>query len=343
MLKKSWFRFGLVFIVSIVLLYLFFRSVEWKEVLGYLLDIKIKYLILLFILAPFHLVTRAVRWDYLLMHEKKGVKFFNRFAGNAVGFTVTLVFPGRLGELVKPLYLAKKEDIRKGFAIGTVVVERIFDIITMCFLLGLFLLSKPLYSSYFNANEEAYSNLYFWGTIGSIIGLALFVLILVIYFFKEKTLSVTAFFLKPFPHKISTKVLKLTEEFIEGLKFFHSLGNLLTYIVLSFVVWLGIVLYYWVFFFAYDISLPFFFILPYVFLILIGASIPTPGMVGGFDYFSKLGLTTLYGINANQAVGMTIVVHSIQVAVTCIIGYVILWKEGLSIFQVKKMGEEAES
>jgi uncharacterized membrane protein YbhN (UPF0104 family) len=63
-------------------------------------------------------------------------------------------------------------------------------------------------------------------------------------------------------------------------------------------------------------------------------------MVGGFHYFSKLGLTTLYGIDPNLAVGATIVVHAVQVVMTALIGYAILWKEGMSLFQVKKLGEE---
>ena len=36
---------------------------------------------------------------------------------------------------------------------------------------------------------------------------------------------------------------------------------------------------------------------------------------------------------------MTVVMHVVQIVVTCLIGYVILWKEGLSLFQLKKMGE----
>jgi uncharacterized membrane protein YbhN (UPF0104 family) len=75
---------------------------------------------------------------------------------------------------------------------------------------------------------------------------------------------------------------------------------------------------------------------------MIGASIPTPGMAGGFDYFSKIGLTSLLHVNADLAVGMTLVIHAIQVLVTCVVGYVILCREGLSLFQIKKMGESEE-
>jgi hypothetical protein len=55
-----------------------------------------------------------------------------------------------------------------------------------------------------------------------------------------------------------------------------------------------------------------------------------------------VGMTSFLGIAKSQAVGMTIVIHAIQLAVTCLIGYAILWKEGISLFQIKKMGEDAE-
>lgn len=339
-ITKNIVQMGIVFLLTLVFLYFFFRSVEWKEVFNYLTDVNLIFFILIIFLVPLHLVTRAIRWNYLLKYEKRGVSFYNRFAGNTIGFTVTWIFPGRLGELVKPLYLAQKERMSKGFVIGTIVVERIFDIFTMCFLLGLFLVSKPLYASYFHADKNAYSNLYLWGIVGVAFASFMLIVILSLYFFKEKTLSVISFFLKPFSKRISQKILELFHEFIQGLKFFHSLGNLLTYILLSFVVWLGIIFYYWIFLFAYNIYVPFFFLFPYVFLTMVGASIPTPGMLGGFHYFSKLGLTSLLHIDPNQAVGMTIVVHAIQVVVTCLLGYAILWKEGISLFQLKKLGED---
>jgi len=36
---------------------------------------------------------------------------------------------------------------------------------------------------------------------------------------------------------------------------------------------------------------------------------------------------------------MTLVVHALQIAVTCAVGYGILAREGLTLFQLKRMGE----
>ena len=233
--------------------------------------------------------------------------------------------------------------MKKGFVIGTVVVERVFDLFTMCTLLGLFLITRPFYSSFFQAKEEVYSNLQFWGTVAVAVAIVIFLFILAFIFFREKTLAIFTFFLKPLPQKLSQKIIEFFAEFVKGLKFFHSAGNLLMYILLSFGVWLSIIFYYWIFLFAYNISEPYFFLIPYTFLVMIGASIPTPGMAGGFHVFSREGLVSLFNINLNQAVAMTFVIHAIQLVMTCLIGYVILWKEGISLLHIKKLGEDIES
>lgn len=343
-MKKNRVRALVLFALTFVFLFFFFRSVQWSEVLGYLDDIDFKLFVVLLLLVPFNFVFRAIRWNCLLKHEKKGVSFFNRFASNAVGFAVTFLFPGRLGEIVKPLYVAQKEGLKKGFVIGTVVVERMFDLFNMCFLLGIFFLSKPLYTSIFNIeiDQEAYSNLALWGIIGIAIAIAMLLISLALYFYKEKTLKVIVFFLKPLSRKWRDAVMGLIDEFIEGLKFFHSVGNVFIYIFWSLVVWINITFYYWIWLVAFDVKVPFFYVFPFVFLTMVGASIPTPGMAGGFDWFSKYGLTTLYGIEANLAVGMTLMVHAIQLAVTYVVGYGILWKEGISLLQIKKLGEKKE-
>ncbi len=338
-INKRIIRLAIFFLISLIFLYFFFRSVDWGEVAKYLTTVNPMIFALAVLLTPLHLFTRGARWRFLLLPEKAKISLWNLFASNAVGFTVTFLFPGRLGEVVKPLYLAQKEGMKKGFVLGTVVVERMFDIFTMCFLLGLFLMAQPLYVALFKVEEAVSANLRLLGTIGLAFATVLLVASLLLYFFKEPSLRFIAFLFRPLPEKLRLSVLNLAEEFIIGLKFFHSLGAVLAYIIFSFIVWLLIIFYYWVFFQAYKVNIPFFFLFPYVFLTMVGASIPTPGMVGGFHYFSKLALTSLYGLDPNLAVGMTLVTHALQLVVTCIIGYVILWRESLSLIKISQLRE----
>lgn len=325
--------------LTAVFFYFFARSVEWSKVPGYIADVDLPLFLLLIPAAAVHFFTRAARWRYLLLGEKKDVRYRSMLAANIVGFTVSSVFPGRIGELVKPLYLARKEGLRPGFAVGTIVVERMFDTFTMCLFLGLFLLARPLFSRSHPIDPAAYDRLTYWGMLGVVLASGLLALMLFLYFFRGRALRVIERLLKPLPARFRDRVLGLLGEFIDGLKFFRSPGVLAAYTLLSFTVWVGIILFYWLLFFAYHIHLPFYFVVPYVFLVAVGASIPTPGMVGGFHYFSKVGMTSLLLVGPDLAAGMTLVVHAVQIGVTCALGYAILSAEGLTLFQLRKMGE----
>jgi hypothetical protein len=50
-------------------------------------------------------------------------------------------------------------------------------------------------------------------------------------------------------------------------------------------------------------------------------------------------MVLLYHLSAGRAVGLTVVFHALQIAVTCVLGYAILAREGLSLLQLKRMGE----
>jgi uncharacterized protein (TIRG00374 family) len=332
-------KIAVVVVLTAVLLYFFGRTVNWKDVPAQISDVSVPLFLLVIPLFAFNFVTRAARWHVLVAREKIDVRFRNLVTANIVGFTVTFIFPGRLGELVKPLYLARKEDLRPGFAVGTVVVERLFDITTLCSLLGLFLISRPLFAASWPIGEEAGRRLSVLGIIGILIAAAVLAVILILYFFRDRAFAVVGFLLKPLPERPRAAVLGLLGEFIDGLRFFRTWSQLALYAFLSLVVWLAMTLFYWVFFAAYHVHLPYFLVIPYVFLTAVGASIPTPGMVGGFHYFSKLGMVLLFGLAAGRAAGMTLVFHAVQIAVTCALGYAILAREGLTLLQLKRMGE----
>ncbi|MCI4444688.1 MAG: flippase-like domain-containing protein [Candidatus Aminicenantes bacterium] len=338
MAKKN-LNYLIIALITAVFLWFFLKSVNWADTWRYLKQVNLLLITLTLLLVPLHLITRSIRWKFLLQPLKRDLKLKNAIEANTLGFTVTLIFPGRVGELVRPVYLAGKEKLSAGYLIGTIVVERIFDMLAMCFLLGAFLFIRPFYGHYLVAKPEAYFHLYFWGKVGLAFSGVLLAIILVIYFLKNRAVKVVCFLFRPFPQKIRIRVEAFSFEFIEGLRFFHSFFRLIVYFSLSLMVWIGICFFYWIFFLAYGLKIPLVLSIPYVFLTMVGASIPTPGMAGGFDYFSKLGFTTIYGLDPNLAVGMTIVIHSVQILVTCGLGYAILWKNGLSLFQIRKLGE----
>ncbi|HSA96975.1 MAG TPA: lysylphosphatidylglycerol synthase transmembrane domain-containing protein, partial [Acidobacteriota bacterium] len=221
-MKKHALKIAVLALLTLVLLYFFGRSVEWREVPARIADVNVPLFLLVVLLVPSYFVTRAVRWHVLIAREKLDVRFRNLVAANIVGFTVSALVPGRIGEIVRPIYLARKEGLRTGFTISTIVIERIFDLTTQCFLLGAFLLSRPLFSRSWPVGAEAGRRLTFWGTVGVILAAVFIGVSVVLYVFRERAIRVVAVLLKPLPERARAIVLRGLRSFIEGLKIFRT-------------------------------------------------------------------------------------------------------------------------
>ena len=184
-MKKTWVKVILVLLITLFFLSLFFKSVNWHELIFYFKTFNRNILPVIIILIPFHYITRALKWRYLFVSRKKKIKFWNLFSAYVIGFTVTFLLPLRAGEVVRPVYLGQKERISRSFSFATVVVERIFDLLTVIFLFGFFLLLKPFYQEYFLERKSALSRLSYSSLIALGIGVALVLVIILLYYFHK--------------------------------------------------------------------------------------------------------------------------------------------------------------
>ena len=54
---------------------------------------------------------RSIRWSVLISPVKK-VSVLNLFSANMIGFMANNVLPARLGEVIRPVMIARKEKIK---------------------------------------------------------------------------------------------------------------------------------------------------------------------------------------------------------------------------------------
>jgi hypothetical protein len=85
---------------------------------------------------------RTWRWEFLLRPLGVSLTFRELLPMSSVGFMAVLVLPLRLGEFVRPYYLARARQVRMSAAVGTIAVERIIDGLCISLLFfGAYLLS----------------------------------------------------------------------------------------------------------------------------------------------------------------------------------------------------------
>lgn len=93
--------------------------------------------VLLMMLASHY--VRALRWKLMMKPLGYNPGIFNTWAAVMIGYLVNAGVP-RLGEVVKCTLLAKYENVRADKLVGTIVVERIFDVICLIFVFFIALL-----------------------------------------------------------------------------------------------------------------------------------------------------------------------------------------------------------
>ena len=226
-------------------------------------------------------IFRAVRWNLLL--EPMGYKISNSNSlwSLSFGYLMNLTIP-RSGEVARStaLYGVEKVPVDKSF--GTIILERVVDLVCMMIFLGLTLIFKfeAIKSFYDNSGFKPNPILIATVIVAGIIGLILF------FKFKEKFRSFT----------IISKIIDFIDGIFEGLKSIFNLKQKGKFILYTAGIWICY------FFASYLVC----FALPETsnftpadgcFILVVGTLgmiIPASGGIGAFNLAMKFGFTALF-------------------------------------------------
>jgi hypothetical protein len=89
------------------------------------------------------LIGRCVRWQ-LLFRPQHRVRLMSAVSSTLIGYMLNTVLPGRVGELARGALIARTDRVHPAKALGTIVVEKIMDVLTLLGLLVLLTLFVPL-------------------------------------------------------------------------------------------------------------------------------------------------------------------------------------------------------
>jgi glycosyltransferase 2 family protein len=320
------------------LLALFLRHTDFAQVGREIARARLDLVILAIATTALTYCFRAFRWQYLLTPVGR-VTFGAALKTTVIGFAATALLPARAGEFLRPYLLARKAGLSATATFATVIVERLLDTVTVLLLFAAFLLI-------FDPGVAAFKSATFAQVkVGGAITAGVCVVALVVLFFlagHPATLErVTLLITRLLPARLGGVAARLVRAFAEGLAIVRQPRRLLWSLVLSLPLWLSIASGIWLVTRAFHIDMPF----PGAFLIqallVVGVAVPTPGAVGGFHYFYRLGVTTFYGAATDRAVGAALVLHAVSFVPVAIAGLVLAAQEGLSLWRVGSLARPA--
>jgi uncharacterized protein (TIRG00374 family) len=288
-------------------------------------------------------VLRAIRWHYLVLPIKRA-RFSGLFEGIVVGFTVSNLLPGKLGEVVRPYILSVRDGFKVSALFATVVVDRIFDAAGVGLLLGVYLVTlDPRTAS--PRLKESLGALKASGVGAMAAVVVLLGFLWLLRWRTAPTLRLAAFLLKPLPARLRLRAVGMLEHFAHGLSILADVRGMALALAWSVVIWAEIALSHWLVIRAFDVALPLQASFLLIALMVIGVAIPTPGGMGGLQW------TCAWGIGlAASPLPDTAVVEAASMAVwgnsflpVTLVGLVYLWKEGLSLGRIEAIGEQVEA
>ena len=311
--------------LGIAALFMWFalKGMEFKKIAGYFAKANYFWV---FVAAVFGLLAywfRAVRWNLLL--EPMGYKISNSNALWTIsfGYLMNLTIP-RSGELARSTALYGVENVPVEKSFGTIILERVVDLICMMGFLGLTLIFKYdailSFYQYVTAEKsktiEPASNAKWFVIVGisALLGILFFAL-------RKK--------LQQFP--IYQKVINFAKGILHGLTSIFKLKQKGKFILLSLAIWVSYYLAAYLVCFALPETSNFT-IADGFFIIVVGTlgmMVPASGGIGAFHLALKFGIMALFlsmGKNPEEGgeVGLSyaFISHTMQLVIMIVMGII---------------------
>jgi len=321
--KTKPFQIGLNILLlgaGIFLLYLAFRNQNFAEIRKAIQNSNLWMLIPVLAASIVGLVFRALRWKILLKPLGYSPSFLNAFSSLMVGYAVNYAIP-RVGEISRCVALGKKEKAPATALFGTVMAERLTDLLMLGVILGLtFFVNYDSIQAFFADNifgpiAFVIKDKFFRNEKMAAITLGALALIgyLIYYFLKKSTNSSAS---------NATDIDKMVDETWTGLTAFAKINNWSLFVAYTLLIWAMNFLtsYLWLLSFTETASFPLAAGITIYTISTVARSVPIQGgAMGAYHYLVTAGLA-IFGVGAVVGNAYAILNHGSQMVLQLSLG-----------------------
>jgi len=330
-------RTAFVSLLALALVAWFLRHADIADVWAQVRQARMDLLILGFIFVMATYWARAVRWQYLLAPVGH-TEFRTVLRTTVIGFAALAILPARVGDVLRPYLLARREGLATTATMATVVMERVLDLIAVLTLLAIYVWGftgdSPLPDRLLNPVKVS-------ATLAAAVSVVLMAVMWVLATHPERIGKLAAAAARILPGRLSERVGHLTTTFSGGFAATRSPRALLLAMLWSFPLWLAIAAEAWAVTIAFGIDMPFAGTFLLQALLVIGVAVPTPGGVGSYHEAYRIGVTTFFGAPNDRAVAAAIVTHAISFVPVVLLGVIFMAQDGLSVSGLKDLAGAA--
>jgi uncharacterized protein (TIRG00374 family) len=322
-------------ILSVVFLGISFYKIEWKETLNVLRNIHWGYLLIAFLLMWAGFLWRTVRWRRLIDVGKtpdQCISFVECFVVMSIGYMANNILPARIGEVARAYLLSRKKYGTKSFALGTIVTERLADVLMLVLMISFTLLTIKL--------PPESRDIATGGAAIGFLGAAGLVFAII---FRQLVEKIVAALLKLFRfERFTDHIIEILDRFLKGVSCGGSFKTLGLVWFDSFGIWFLGLLMTWYVALACNLEVGLTQMLYVMCVVNLGAMLPSaPGYVGTYQFFCVFSLGA-FGISKERALAFSLVSHITWYLPLTVVGIGLFFRERLNWGQLTTADEELE-
>jgi len=292
-------RIIIALIISFFCISYALRDFNYTLFINSLVNANYVYMVSSILLLIFIIFLRSIRWRFLFVEE---ININDLYKSQLVGYMGNNILPLRLGELLKAYYLEKKSKISKYEVLGTVVLERVLDLV------GLILLFFILINfSLFDLVDSSYIKIFYF--------ILFFTLILILVSLKLSEKK---------DYKSKNKFPLILNDIIRGFSSIDRLNFLLS-ILSSILIWISYAVV--VFLVQESMYLDLNFIQCILILFLSSIALMVPSMPGNIGTFEGAVVYTLLLFGIEDNFGFAFILHAVSFIPYTLLGLYYLIKE----------------
>ncbi len=315
------------FLLSFVFAGLSLYKVEWAETLDALRRIRWTDLIIAFILMWAGFLWRTLRWRRLINVGLPGgrrIPLKTCFTVIIIGYMANNILPARIGEVARAYLLSRKLGVPKSYSLGTIVTERLADVLMLVLLISLTLLLLPL-----PAESKRIA------TSGAVVGFAAALGLVGAVIWRERVKALLTALL----HRLrlgaqADRLVTMADRFLAGVSCGNSWRTLTLVGFDSLGIWVFGQIMMWYVARACNLPIGGVEVLYVMCVVNLSAMLPSgPGYVGSYQFFCVFSLSAFH-IDKEPALAFSFVSHIVWYLPLTIVGLLLFVRERLGFGQL---------
>jgi uncharacterized protein (TIRG00374 family) len=336
---KTKVRLALVLVATVLLLALFFRNSDPRKIWALLRSTNLGWFAVGLSANIVALLCRTERWRWILDPDDPP-PFYATFFSTSLGFMTSAILPIRAADVIRPALLSRRTSIRFSRALGTVVNERLMDLIAILSLFVVFVMTSGRRFADDPRTASKFAPIQFAGLVAGIVVVSIIILQFALYWRSGLVRRFHEFLGRLLPLRFRDSWMHFFDSFVASLAVMGHRRAFPRIILFTAGIWLALSSQFFFVTLATHHPLPF----PVSFFLtgitILGLMIPTPGGVGGFHKACQIALVGFYGFGVNESIAVAVVFHLVGTLPIIVVGTSLLLREHVGLGQILGVRKE---